>query len=70
MKTLPKNLIARYPAQNLQRGHPAQDLQRARFWRLALTRAVRAVLAMEMLQQKREEERERSPQQEYQSVQP
>jgi hypothetical protein len=40
-----------------------QDLQRAGFHRLALARAVRAALVMEMLQQKTEEEREMSPRQ-------
>jgi hypothetical protein len=54
---LPKNLIARYPVQNLQR---------AGFRRPTPAKAMRTTLAMEMLQQKMEEEKERSPQHESQ----
>ena len=44
VKTLPKNLIARYPM---------QDFSEQRFWRPALARAVRAALAMGMAESNR-----------------
>ena len=55
VKTLPKNLIARYPV---------QDLSEQRFRRPVLARAVCAALAMGMAESSRVR-KERSPKQEY-----